>query len=216
MTKEYYTQAYKTGSDIWTHIPYIQKIPPLLEDLKTDDIILNLGSGRGLLDFYLAERGYKVIGLDFVKDIIEKNNNNVLLQKLEDKLRFIEGDALNTPFEDESFNCLIDIGLFHHLKESDWDKYISEVYRILTPNGIYINSSYSSHTTSLLNYHPDTNHSSHIEKYGLQYHFFTEKDITKIFTQKNFTLISQTLEYFEDHNIKSESLATILSKFKKS
>jgi 2-polyprenyl-3-methyl-5-hydroxy-6-metoxy-1,4-benzoquinol methylase len=65
---EYFDTAYRTGSDIWTHIAYHQIALDMLPTIPADSIILDVGSGRGVWAFKLIDRGFRVIGLDYVSE----------------------------------------------------------------------------------------------------------------------------------------------------
>lgn len=105
----------------------VRNFLPKGKDLK----YLDLGCGDGKLSLKRAE----VIGTDFIfgvealEDLIDKANKkkiNILKSNLNDKL----------PFEKETFNVITATQVIEHLY--DVDTFVSEIYRILKPNGIFI------------------------------------------------------------------------------
>ncbi len=179
--RNYFQTAYATGSDVWTSANISLDVEHFVERLPAGAMILDLGSGRGRLPFRLAELGFKVIGLDYIKDIVSKNNEEVKLKKLEGKLRFIEGDVFDIPLADASFDAVIDVGLLHHLHPEDWSDYRKEVLRVLRPGGKFFLVAHSKDTLKFLTWHPKTESVSTFERDGTIYHFFTDEELELLF-----------------------------------
>ncbi|MCF7835598.1 MAG: class I SAM-dependent methyltransferase [Candidatus Marinimicrobia bacterium] len=191
--KKYFEQSYTTGSDIWTHIPYEKRGLPLLSKLPKNSLILDVGSGRGMWSFELAEMGYRVIGIDYAKNAVDKANNGSKDRGLEGKIKFVEGDVLNMPFKESTFDAVVDFGLMQHLHKNDWDKYIKEVSRVTRTEGFFLKVVFSKETTSFLGFNPKESETADFEKDGIHYHFFTKEEIAEIF-EKNFEIIEQKIE----------------------
>ena len=193
--KHFFETAYKTGTDTWTHIPLSFKGAELIEKLKPNAMILDLGSGRGRFPFTLAESGFRIIGIDYVDAIVEKNNAEVKERGLDKNMRFLAGDALDLPFSDAGFDAAIDVGLLHHLHTRDWALYVQELVRTLKPGGYFYLIAYSRETPYFFTWMPNKNEESgEYEKYGLPYYFFTEKEIEQLFA-KNFSLVNLRTEH---------------------
>jgi ubiquinone/menaquinone biosynthesis C-methylase UbiE len=190
--KKYFGTAYKTGADTWTHPYTTRESLKLTEKLSQGAYILDLGSGRGFLAKHLAETGFRVIGLDFEEEIVKKTNENVKDWGLEGKVKFVEGDALDIPFQDNSFDAACDFGLFETIFKEDWNKYASEINRVLKPGGFYLNVSLSSETQYFFEFSPKGSAEKDFEKYGIHYHFFEKEEIKNIFAE-NFEIISQEI-----------------------
>ena len=202
--KKYFETAYKSGADIWTHLPMNAKGEKLTEQLKAGSFILDVGSGRGLFAKQLTEAGYKVIGIDFEKNIVEKTNAEIKNWGLEGKLKFVEADVLDIPFADESFDGICDFGLLENLYPEDWAKYAEELHRVLKPGGFYLNVSLSRETQRFFDFSPKNSESGEFQKYGIHYHFFEKHEINEVFTGKLKT-ISQ-----ENIHISQKPIDTIL------
>ncbi len=194
--KEYFATAYRTGSDVWTHLPMKNRGALLMEKLPPGALILDVGSGRGLLAKKMAESGFSVIGIDFEKEIVKKTNELVKGWGLEGKLKFVEGDALDIPFVDSSFDAVFDFGLLENLYEEDWGRYADEVSRVLKPGGYYLNTSLSKETQEFLGFRPKGSPSGELKKYDVVYHFFTKDQIKNIFDH-NLNPIEQNIKFSE-------------------
>lgn len=99
-----------------------------LTDLE-DKIVLDLGCGSGRYTIALNTYGCKTItgydvgdqGLDIGKDIVKKYGLK--------NIKFVKGDVLNLPYEDETFDFVFCNGVLHHTK--DFKRGLSELYRVL-------------------------------------------------------------------------------------
>jgi len=195
--KEYFERAYRTGSDIWTHTPYTLKGKDLLPYLPPGAMVLDVGSGRGRFPFELVDLGFKVIGLEYVKEIVEKNNEEVKINKISDKIRFIEGDVLDISFADSSFDGVMDFGLLHHLNREDWSTYVSECARVTKSGGYILLAQLSRETKKYLNWAPKQDPKGDFINEGVYYHFFTLEEITNLFGG-TFTVEHYRIDYIEE------------------
>ena len=147
--------------------------------------ILDLGCGTGRHLIFFANNGFEVHGLDAAPDGIEiakkwlaENNLNYILSIHRMEERF--------PYDDSFFDAVISIQAMHHNKIKKIKFTIREIKRVLKPNGlIFITvpiAKFSKNKPSGLQkiekgtYLP----LSGPEK-GLPHHFFTEREIYKVF-----------------------------------
>lgn len=96
--------------------------------------ILDLGTGTGYLAFPFAER-YKqteIVGLDIVKNTLEKNRGKAELKGLSN-LDFVDYEGMNFPFEDNSFDMVITRYALHHFP--DIKNTFREINRVLKKDG---------------------------------------------------------------------------------
>lgn len=96
---------------------------------KYSGSILEVGSDEGHLSNYIHTKDRLIVSLDI---------NGLKLVKVKQtypNLNLIRGDAQNLPFSDNSFDILISVENLEHL--SDVNQHISEVKRVLKPNGIF-------------------------------------------------------------------------------
>lgn len=105
-------------------------------NIKENDKILDLCCGTCKmieLECRSVGENTEVIGLDFNKAMIDVGYKKLNKSLNNYKFNLIQGDAMNLPFEDNSFNCItIAFGLRN---VPDKIKAISEIYRVLKPGG---------------------------------------------------------------------------------
>lgn len=96
--------------------------------------VLDVGCGLGRTACRLAaESGCTVTCVDIMPDMVEQAKKTAKQMKVEDRVRFIEGDARKLPFEDNSFDSVFveSVTIF----VDDVARAISEYYRVVKPGG---------------------------------------------------------------------------------
>jgi SAM-dependent methyltransferase len=113
-------------------------------DLINNPKILYVGVGGGmeLLQFsYFSRTNGSVIGVDTVDEMLEVCKENMLLAEEQNPwfrkefINFRKGDALNLPVQDISIDVAAQNCLFNIFKENDLKKALSEIFRVIKPNG---------------------------------------------------------------------------------
>jgi len=103
------------------------ELPESLEGFS----ILCLGCGSGEECNEILKRGAdKVVGVDLSDKLIEKAKEKY------PQIEFREMDAEDLKFGDSRFDLVYSSLVLNYLK--NWDKVLSEVYRVLKPNGVFI------------------------------------------------------------------------------
>ena len=105
-------------------------------------LYVGVGGGMELLQFaYFSRKIGGVVGIDVVVEMLESCNKNMLQAEKQNnwfRKEFIElreGDALNLPVEDNSFDVAAQNCLFNIFTENDLKKALSEMFRVLKPHG---------------------------------------------------------------------------------
>ena len=184
---KFFEQAYRTGSDHWTVIPFTRRAHELTLYLPAGSLILDLGTGRGRLLYDLEQLGFRAIGLEYNADLVKKVNNNIKDKKLEHSLRALEGNALDIPLTDQSFDALVDVGLLHHILPADYKTYVSEAVRVLKQGGFFFLAVLSMKTSNYLTWHPSQTEIADYELEGVNYHFFSDEELRALF-EKDFDI----------------------------
>ena len=100
-----------------------------------EKIILDIGCGPGFLASDLSLLGYKGIGADTSKEMIDIAKNQ--FKKINNgDWSFEIGDAEKTQFEDNKFDCVVASGVLEYMDEDM--KMLAEMHRILKPGGYLI------------------------------------------------------------------------------
>lgn len=212
---EYFDLAYRTGSDIWTHINYHQIALDMMPSIPANSIILDIGSGRGLWAFKLIDRGFRVIGLDYVQSIVDHVNADIKFHHYAERARFVYGQAHDLPFTDASFPMITDIGLLQHLPESDWHGYLSELARVTQPGGYVMSVNLSDQTPRFLGFTPKFENHSPYEKFGVLYYFFSREQLEQLFAQYGFTVVTYQEHFFDTRSDPADSLGLHFFVFQK-
>lgn len=197
--KHYFETAYNTGSDHWSKVVFDKKGSDIINKLEPGAMILDLGSGRGRFPFELVAHGYKVIGLDYITSIVEKNNEEVKNRGIEKSIRFLEGDVLDIPLTDGSFDAVCDVGLLQHIHPEDWTTYREQVSRVLKKDGYFFLTVFSKETTTFLNWHPKREPFGTYEREGVEYHFFSNEELSLLF-ESDFNVVSSRIEHSKVHS----------------
>jgi ubiquinone/menaquinone biosynthesis C-methylase UbiE len=115
--------------------------------LNADSQILEVACNMGTTMIYLAKTYQcQVIGLDQSQQALEKARHNIAKERLEKQLSVVQGNALKLPFEDQSFDVVINEAMLTMLVGKAKDKAIKEYLRVLKPNGVLL-----THDVCLLN-----------------------------------------------------------------
>jgi SAM-dependent methyltransferase len=120
----------------WNPDYFKSVILPLL-NLKPGSKVLDVGAGNGALTLLLARclPDVRVVGVDITSTLVEEAKRQAEKLHLHN-VEFMEGDALNLPFESRSFDAAVCQTLLIHLGQPA--KAVAEMSRILKPDGIFM------------------------------------------------------------------------------
>lgn len=124
----------------WNQDYFTRILLPLL-DLKPGSRVLDVGAGNGSLTLLLARYLPEVhfVGVDITAKIVTEAQS--LAQSMGiTNVEFGEGDALQLPFEDESFDATLCQTLLIHV--SDAARVIGEMSRVLKKGGTFMAAEY--------------------------------------------------------------------------
>ncbi len=95
--------------------------------------ILDAGCGTGDAALFLAGRGHKVTGIDFLEEPIKRAKRKAVERGL--SATFLVKDALTLKDWSERFDNVIDSGLFHVFSDADRKKYVAGLATVLKSGG---------------------------------------------------------------------------------
>ena len=103
-------------------------------ELKKGMSVLDVSSGRGTQSvFYAKTFGVNVTGLDILQEMVDTATQRAEEQGLKEQIKFVLGDSQNLPFQDNTFDVVINecaVGI-----PDDSQKVLNEMLRVVKPNG---------------------------------------------------------------------------------
>jgi ubiquinone/menaquinone biosynthesis C-methylase UbiE len=99
--------------------------------------VLEIGPGPGLIGLEWLKKTHNegLTALEISDAMICIAKKNAADYGFSDKVRYVKGNALEMPFENESFDAVFSNGSMH-----EWEKPVkvfNEIYRVLRPGGIF-------------------------------------------------------------------------------
>ncbi len=132
-----WTEDYKSGSyrTLWDHSYPSPELVGFMfgMDQARKLRVVDVGCGTGQDAVFLAGLGHDVDALDFSAEALKVADE--LAHKKKVKLALHHCSALQTPFDNSTFDLITDRGCFHHIYGDDRKLYGAEMARILKPGG---------------------------------------------------------------------------------
>jgi 2-polyprenyl-6-hydroxyphenyl methylase/3-demethylubiquinone-9 3-methyltransferase len=95
---------------------------------------LDVGCGGGFTCEFMAQRGVEVSGIDQSIRCIAKAQEHATSCNL--KIDYQQGYAEKLPYWDNTFDIVVCVDVLEHV--ADFQKTISEIYRVLKPKGLFL------------------------------------------------------------------------------
>ncbi len=127
--KEYWEKVdrrYEHAIETATLKKLLEKIPPIKK-------LIDIGCGFGRLYPVYQHKAEKIILFDYCQELLDSAKNTIGNKK---NIEFIQGNAYEMPFKNNTIDLGISIRTLHHFIEPE--KFIKEVKRILKPGGYFI------------------------------------------------------------------------------
>jgi len=102
-------------------------------DLLCDERVLDVAAGNGNATLAAARRGCRVRSTDYVAALLERGEDRVRAERLNDNVVFQVADAEALPFEDASFDAVL--STFGVMFAPDQPKAAAELARVCRPGG---------------------------------------------------------------------------------
>lgn len=101
--------------------------------------ILEVASNMGTTSIELAKRfDIAITAIDLDEKALEIANSNATRNKVDSKIEFIKANALELPFEKESFDVILNEALLTMLSNNNKEKAVKGYYEVLKPGGILL------------------------------------------------------------------------------
>lgn len=103
----------------------------------TQGEVLEIGPGPGYvgLEWLKQSQNASLTGLEISGSMIRIANENARQYGLDDRVRYVQGNGMLMPFDENSFDAVFSNGSMH-----EWEdpvKVFDEISRVLKPNGIF-------------------------------------------------------------------------------
>jgi len=101
------------------------------------ETILDIATGTGDLAIALAKtNASKIVGLDISSGMLDIGKQKIIKKELQETIEMVLGDSENMPFEDNTFDAVtVAFGVRNF---ETLEKGLSEILRVLKPNGIFV------------------------------------------------------------------------------
>ena len=110
-----------------------EKVEALAVRFRSDSSrirLLDIGCGTGLVEQFLRIPNAEITGLDVSEKLLEKARKNV------SGCRFARFDGYRIDDEDNSYHLVFAINVFHHIAMQDRMQLLTEMWRVLRPEGL--------------------------------------------------------------------------------
>jgi len=112
--------------------------PELIEFIKSHPVgkAIDLGCGTGTNVITLARAGWDVTGVDFAPRAIKMAITKLKRENIKATLQV--GDVTRLDHVTDSFDLALDIGCFHGLPPQGKSDYLTQLDKLLAPNGFWL------------------------------------------------------------------------------
>ncbi|MCR1837343.1 class I SAM-dependent methyltransferase [Rodentibacter caecimuris] len=108
-------------------------------DFNQNKKVLEVACNMGTTAIDLAKQfGCQIEGVDLDEEALEKAKANIVANNLQDKIHVQRANAMKLPFEDETFDIVINEAMLTMLPVEAKKKAIVEYFRVLKPGGFLL------------------------------------------------------------------------------
>jgi len=154
--------------------------------------ILDMGMGDcGCMSFFLARKGFDVIGIDFSSTAVHNSRKEADLRKFKGSFQVRRMNAEQTSFVDESFDAVFSYHSMHDMPKPD--KVIREMFRVCRKGGVVAISDLNANGRREYGHEPDEKFLLDVKRQLKKY----SKQIRKGKTDINEMFICEKIQGFQ-------------------
>lgn len=178
--------------------------------------LLDFGCGLGRHSILFAKSGFNVSAFDLSQEGI--NNLSKWADEESLSINLNVADMLSLPYEDKSFDCIFAYHVISHTDSIGMNKILSEICRILKPNGEIYLSLCSKDTWSFKDSgYPKIDENTVVKteegpEKGIPHFYVTLQDILKLFTNFEIERVRHTDDCYFAGNEQNSKHYFILAK----
>ena len=131
------SERYRSGNLPWADALPPPEIVALCEALSPGRA-LDLGCGLARSCIYLAQRGWRCEGVDFVPEAIEQARLRVVAAGATERVTLHVGSVLALDHLEPPFDLAIDVGCLHAQPKEAVPVYVAQLRRLLRPGGTFV------------------------------------------------------------------------------
>jgi ubiquinone/menaquinone biosynthesis C-methylase UbiE len=175
--------------------------------LVGDERILELGCGDGKTMSALESSGNYIVGVDFSSNALKTCRRRFYMSQ---KIDFLRADVSFLPFRNRSFDIVIAFHIFEHLRSNERSIVVSEVKRVLIPDGILLLRVFSVEDMRF-GAGERLDDSTFIKGTGIIIHYFNEDEVLRLLegmTIKRISKVEKEKDY-GGHRVKRSYIEVI-------
>ena len=116
--------------------------------------VLDIGMGDcGCMSFFLASRGFDVVGIDYSPYAIHESRKDAVRKKIKGSFKAKLANAENLPFESNEFDAIFSYHSMHCM--DNVKKVIKEMFRVCKPDGLVLISDLNDRGRKAYKHSPD-------------------------------------------------------------
>ncbi|MBP5366189.1 MAG: class I SAM-dependent methyltransferase [Bacteroidales bacterium] len=108
-----------------------RRVKMLTDGIRPEHKVLELGCGTGDFTKEIIKTGADITAIDISPVLLDIARRNISAENV----RFVEDNAYQMSFADNSFDFVIGSSVLHHL---EIEKAVAEIFRVLKPNGVML------------------------------------------------------------------------------
>ena len=151
--------------------------------------ILELGCGDGKTATAALEKDLDVIGLDSSRGALSAFSR----RRSSEHLSLVQGDALDLPFMEASFDCVTAVHLLDHLLSDERIRAVVEMQRVLRPHGMVIGRFFS-RDDMRFGKGEEIEENTFLKGNGVFNHYFSEAEVRTLFDGFDVVSIDSSLK----------------------
>jgi SAM-dependent methyltransferase len=144
---DYFRRAYTTGEHGWPvegPDPFLVRFVTRLPRRVPAGRALDVGCGEGRHTYFVAEHGYRAIGIDYQPLALRRARRlSAQHPRARGRVQFRRANVFSLHFPPASFDLVIDYGCLHHVRRRDTPRYVNQVLPLLKPGGHFLLSCFS-------------------------------------------------------------------------